>query len=163
MCQNVKNPTGLIWLILTVIVFAVDIASKFLIHSTFKPYESIHLLPFFSIKYARNTGAAFSILEGQRWLLAIIAILISLFIIYVLYKNEREKILENFSFALILGGALGNLLDRLYYGYVIDFIDVNFGNWHYPTFNIADCAICIGIMFFIMGNIKNKTGKKEKI
>lgn len=163
MCQNVKNPTGLIWLILTVIVFAVDIASKFLIHSTFKPYESIHLLPFFSIKYARNTGAAFSILEGQRWLLAIIAILISLFIIYVLYKNERKKILENFSFALILGGALGNLLDRLYYGYVIDFIDVNFGTWHYPTFNIADCAICIGIMFFIMGNIKNKTGKKEKI
>lgn len=163
MCQNVKNPTGLIWLILTVIVFAVDIASKFLIHSTFKPYESIHLLPFFSIKYARNTGAAFSILEGQRWLLAIIAILISLFIIYVLYKNERKKILENFSFALILGGALGNLLDRLYYGYVIDFIDVNFGSWHYPTFNIADCAICIGIMFFIMGNIKNKTGKKEKI
>lgn len=163
MCQNVKNPTGLIWLILTVIVFAVDIASKFLIHSTFKPYESIHLLPFFSIKYARNTGAAFSILEGQRWLLAIIAILISLFIIYVLYKNERKKILENFSFALILGGALGNLLDRLYYGYVIDFIDVNFGSWHYPTFNIADCAICIGIMFFIMGNVKNKTGKKEKI
>lgn len=163
MCQNVKNPTGLIWLILTVIVFAVDIASKFLIHSTFKPYESIHLLPFFSIKYARNTGAAFSILEGQRWLLAIIAILISLFIIYVLYKNERKKILENFSFALILGGALGNLLDRLYYGYVIDFIDVNFGSWHYPTFNIADCAICIGIIFFIMGNIKNKTGKKEKI
>lgn len=160
MNKVLQKSNGLIWLIVTVIVFFIDIISKFVIHNTFYYGESIRLCDFFAITYARNTGAAFSILEGQRWFLALVAIVISVFIIYMLYKNGRNKRLENFSLAMILGGALGNLFDRIYHGFVVDFFDVNFGNWHYPTFNIADCAICVGIFLFILSSYKNR--KEDK-
>lgn len=150
-----KKDSGLGWLGVTAIVFVIDIASKFWIVQNFSLFDSIHLLPFFSITYVRNIGAAFSIFEGQRWMLAIVAIIISGVIIYLLYRTSRAKKLENFSLSLILGGALGNLFDRLYHGFVVDFLDVNFGSWHYPTFNIADCAICIGIALFILSSIQN--------
>lgn len=156
MNQPIKKSNGLIWLILAVTVFVIDIASKFLINHLFNLYESINIFPFFSITYVRNIGAAFSILEGQQWLLALVAIVISLFIIYMLYKNGKNQKIENLSLALILGGALGNLFDRLYHGFVIDFLDVNFGSWHYPTFNLADCAICIGIFIYIIASFRHK-------
>lgn len=149
-----KKENGLYWLIISTIVFFVDIASKFWILTKFNLYESINVLPFFSITYVQNIGAAFSIFEGQRWMLAAVALLISGAIVYMLYRNKRQQILENFSLSLILGGALGNLFDRLYHGFVVDFLDVNFGSWHYPTFNIADCAICIGIGLFILSSYK---------
>lgn len=149
-----KKENGLYWLIISTIVFFVDIASKFWILTKFNLYESINVLPFFSITYVQNIGAAFSIFEGQRWMLAAVALLISGAIVYMLYRNKRQQKLENFSLSLILGGALGNLFDRLYHGFVVDFLDVNFGSWHYPTFNIADCAICIGIGLFIFSSYK---------
>ena len=147
-----KKDNGLYWLLLAVVVFVIDIASKFWIVKNFFLFESVNLLPFFSITYVRNIGAAFSIFEGQRWILAAIAFIVSAVIVYMLYRNKHKQKLENFSLALILGGALGNLFDRLYHGFVVDFLDVNFGDWHYPTFNIADCAICLGIGVFILSN-----------
>lgn len=147
-----KKDNGLYWLLLAVVVFVIDIASKFWIVKNFFLFESVNLLPFFSITYVRNIGAAFSIFEGQRWILAAIAFIVSTVIVYMLYRNKNKQKLENFSLALILGGALGNLFDRLYHGFVVDFLDVNFGDWHYPTFNIADCAICLGIGVFILSN-----------
>ena len=147
-----KKDNGLYWLLLAVVVFVIDIASKFWIVKNFFLFESVNLLPFFSITYVRNIGAAFSIFEGQRWILAAIAFIVSAVIVYMLYRNKNKQKLENFSLALILGGALGNLFDRLYHGFVVDFLDVNFGDWHYPTFNIADCAICLGIGVFILSN-----------
>ncbi|WP_392552870.1 signal peptidase II [Orbus wheelerorum] len=152
---------GLIWLVFTAVVLITDLATKFYIHHTFYYGESVRLLNFFSISYYRNTGAAFSILEGQRWLLAAVAIIISLLIIYMLYKNGRTKKLESFSLALVLGGALGNLFDRIYHGFVIDFLDVNFGSWHYPTFNLADCAICVGIVLFIFAGYNTRKEPKK--
>ncbi|MBI0104867.1 signal peptidase II [Gilliamella sp. W8145] len=147
-----KKDNGLYWLLLALLVFVIDIASKFWIVKNFFLFESVNLLPFFSITYVRNIGAAFSIFEGQRWILAAIAFIVSTVIVYMLYRNKNKQKLENFSLALILGGALGNLFDRLYHGFVVDFLDVNFGDWHYPTFNIADCAICLGIGVFILSN-----------
>ncbi|WP_085246977.1 signal peptidase II [Gilliamella mensalis] len=149
-----KKDNGLYWLLFAIIVFIIDIASKFWILNNFSLFESVNLLPFFSITYVRNIGAAFSIFEGQRTMLAAISLIISAMIMHMLYRNTRQQKLENFSLALILGGALGNLFDRLYHGFVIDFLDVNFGHWHYPTFNIADCAICVGIGLFIFCNYK---------
>lgn len=159
MSKHMKKDNGLYWLIIAVIVFIIDIASKFWIINHFFLFESANLLPFFSITYVRNIGAAFSIFEGQRWMLAVVAIVISGVIVYLLYRNSRLKRLENFSLALILGGAVGNVFDRIYHGFVVDFLDVNFGDWHYPTFNIADCAICIGIVLFIISNYKTKKVK----
>ncbi|MDF7666852.1 signal peptidase II [Orbaceae bacterium ESL0727] len=162
-----KKDNGLYWLAMAGLVFIIDIASKFWIINHFFLFESINLLPFFSITYVRNIGAAFSIFEGQRLLLAAVAVVISGVIIYLLYRTPRAKKLENCSLSLILGGALGNLFDRLYHGFVIDFLDVNFGEWHYPTFNIADCAICIGIALFILSSCiiypkKNDRQKRNK-
>ncbi|MDF7670747.1 signal peptidase II [Orbaceae bacterium ESL0721] len=150
-----KKDNGLYWLGVTLLIFIVDIGSKFWIVKHLYLFESINLLSFFSITYVRNIGAAFSLFEGQRLMLALVAIVISIIIITLLYRTPRAKKLENSALALILGGALGNLFDRLYHGYVIDFLDVNFGAWHYPTFNIADCAICIGIALFILSSIKS--------
>lgn len=152
-----KKDNGLHWLLFAVVVFIIDIASKFWIINNFYLYESVNLLPFFSITYVHNIGAAFSIFEGQRWILAAVAFAVSVVIVYMLYRNNHKQKLENFSLALILGGALGNLFDRLYHGFVVDFLDVNFGDWHYPTFNIADCAICLGIGLFILSNYVKKT------
>lgn len=149
-----KKDNGLYWLLLAIVVFIIDIASKFYILDRFELFETVNLLPFFSITYVRNIGAAFSIFEGQRVMLAAIALVISAVIVYMLYRNNRSQKLENLSLSLILGGALGNLFDRLYHGFVVDFLDVNFGNWHYPTFNIADCAICVGIGLFIISSYK---------
>ncbi|MCO6538120.1 MAG: signal peptidase II [Gilliamella sp.] len=149
-----KKDNGLYWLLFAIIVFIIDIASKFWIINNFSLFESVNLLPFFSITYVRNIGAAFSIFEGQRMMLAAIALIISAVIVRMLYRNTRQQKLENLSLSMILGGALGNLFDRLYHGFVIDFLDVNFGDWHYPTFNIADCAICVGIGLFIFSNYK---------
>lgn len=149
-----KKDNGLYWLLLAIVVFIIDIASKFYILDRFELFETVNLLPFFSITYVRNIGAAFSIFEGQRVMLAAIALVISAVIVYMLYRNNRSQKLENLSLSMILGGALGNLFDRLYHGFVVDFLDVNFGNWHYPTFNIADCAICIGIGLFIISSYK---------
>ncbi|MCX8602109.1 MULTISPECIES: signal peptidase II [unclassified Gilliamella] len=149
-----KKDNGLYWVLLAIVVFIIDIASKFYILDRFELFETVNLLPFFSITYVRNIGAAFSIFEGQRVMLAAIALVISAVIVYMLYRNNRSQKLENLSLSMILGGALGNLFDRLYHGFVVDFLDVNFGNWHYPTFNIADCAICIGIGLFIISSYK---------
>lgn len=149
-----KKDHGLYWLLLAMVVFIIDIASKFWIINNFSLFESVNLLPFFSITYVRNIGAAFSIFEGQRTMLAILALVICAVIVHMLYRSTRQQKLENFSLSLILGGALGNLFDRLYHGFVIDFLDVNFGDWHYPTFNIADCAICVGIGLFILCSYK---------
>lgn len=162
MTQSIKKPNGLIWLIVAAIAFVIDIISKLAIHYTFNLYDSIQILPFFSITYVRNIGAAFSMFEGQRWALAVIALLVSAFILYTLYKNNRDKKLENSALALILGGALGNLFDRLYHGYVIDFLDVNFGNWHYPTFNIADCSICVGVALYVLSGLLTKKNTEKK-
>ncbi|MCX8618985.1 signal peptidase II [Gilliamella sp. B2923] len=149
-----KKDNGLYWVLLAIVVFIIDIASKFYILDRFELFETVNLLPFFSITYVRNIGAAFSIFEGQRVMLAAIALVISAVIVYMLYRNNRSQKLENLSLSMILGGALGNLFDRLYHGFVVDFLDVNFGNWHYPTFNIADCAICVGIGLFIISSYK---------
>lgn len=151
-----RKSTGLVWLLLTLVVFILDIVTKFLVIHHFALGESLNLLPVFSLTYVHNIGAAFSLFEGMRWGLALIAVGMSLIIIYLLYKNSRTQRLENFALALILGGALGNLFDRLYHGYVIDFLDFFWQIWHYPTFNLADVSICVGIFFYLISSFKGK-------
>lgn len=164
MNQTVKKTNGLCWLWLAVIVFIIDIGSKFLILHNFELYDSINLLSFFSITYVQNFGAAFSLFWGLRWVLALIALVISVFIIGLLYKSPKTDRLANCAYALVLGGALGNLFDRLYHGFVVDFLDVDLGFWRYPTFNIADSAICIGVLLLIISILwsKKNTSKADE-
>lgn len=161
-----KNPicsTGLRWLWLTVVILIVDLGSKQLILNHFQLYESIPLMPYFNLAYAQNPGAAFSFLADkggwQRWFFAFVAIVICVVLILMMYRQSVNKKLSNIAYALVIGGALGNLCDRLVHGFVVDFIDFYVGDWHWPTFNIADMAICIGAALIILDSFIN-TDKK---
>lgn len=107
------------------------------------------LIPgFLNLAYAQNTGVAFSMLDDHgdsgRWGLSVIAIVAATLVMYFFWRTPRTDDRVLGSLALLLAGIVGNVVDRLRLGFVIDFIDVQFGNWHYPTFNVADAAICIG-------------------
>jgi len=151
MNQKVEQTNGLKFLWLTFIVFVIDIMTKFAIVFKFGLSQSVSLLPFLSITHIGNYGAAFGIFLGQRWPLIAVALVISLFLIRFLYKTPKKDYLNNIGFSLVLGGAFGNLFDRLYHGYVIDFLDFHLGSWHYPAFNIADSAVCIGVTALLFG------------
>lgn len=152
--------TGVRWLWLAALVFIIDILTKFWVLHHFTLYESVQLLPFFSFTYVHNYGAAFSSFIGQRWPLAVVAITISIILIVMMYRSSAKERLVNCAFALIIGGALGNLFDRLYHGFVVDFLHFYYQSWSFPVFNFADVAICIGAALVILdgffGSAKNE-------
>lgn len=144
------------WLWLSLLALVLDQASKLWIAGSMQLYESIAVLPGFNLTYVHNTGAAFSLLSEaggwQRWLFAILALAISTGLTIWLARLQRHEKLLAVSLALVLGGALGNLIDRLLYGYVIDFLDVYYRQWHWPAFNIADSAITLGVFLMLLEN-----------
>ncbi|GAA3587603.1 MAG: signal peptidase II [Gibbsiella quercinecans] len=146
--------TGLRWLWVVLVVLVLDFASKQWILNHFVLGQSQPLIPYFNLYYARNYGAAFSFLADhggwQRWFFAGIAVAIIVALLVLLYKNNAQQKLSNIAYAFIIGGALGNLLDRLWHGFVVDFIDFYVGNWHYPTFNLADSFICVGAAMIVL-------------
>jgi signal peptidase II len=137
------------WLWLSAVVIVLDQASKRVVDSTMQLYETIEWLPLFQLTYVRNTGASFSLLAQaggwQRWLFVGIASVASLVMVYWLKQLPKERHWEAAAWALVLGGALGNLIDRIAYGYVIDFLDAFYGQSHFPAFNVADSAITVGV------------------
>jgi signal peptidase II len=141
------------WLWLSLLAIILDQASKLAIAGSMRLYESIDIMPFFKLTYVHNTGAAFSFLSEaggwQRWFFAGLALVISVAIAVWLTRLKKHETLLAVALALILGGAVGNLIDRLAYGYVIDFLDVYYGTWHWPAFNIADSAITLGVMLML--------------
>ena len=149
-----------------------DVASKYWVESTMVYGQTIPITGVFNLVLTYNTGAAFSILSEasgwQRWLLSMIAVGASVMIIFLLNKYKTEH-LFCLSLSLILGGAIGNLWDRITLGHVIDFLDFYIGDYHWPAFNIADSAIFIGAILLIIDSFGNKqnsqeeTDKKEKL
>lgn len=136
------------WFWLSAVVLLLDQGSKLLADARLVFHEPVALLPFFNLRLAYNTGAAFSFLGNaggwQRWFFAGISVLVVGVLLVWMRRLKPEQWQLSLAFALIIGGALGNLIDRLAYGHVIDFIDVYYNTWHWPTFNIADSAITIG-------------------
>jgi signal peptidase II len=120
------------------------------------------VLPFMNWLLLFNPGAAFSFLaQGsgwQRWFFTILGLGAAGYIIWLLRKNQADKLLSC-ALSLILGGALGNVLDRIMYGAVVDFIDLHYGKWHWPAFNLADSAICLGAALIIFGELRKSFGK----
>ncbi|WP_058912183.1 signal peptidase II [Entomohabitans teleogrylli] len=158
--------TGLRWLWLALLVLAVDLGVKQWVMNNFQLYETRALIPFFNLHYAHNPGAAFSFLAGedgwQRWFFAGIAIGIALVLLVLMYRAKGSQKLNNIAYALIIGGALGNLFDRMVHGFVVDMIDFYVGNWHFPTFNIADTAICIGAALIVLEGFFVPSTKTEQ-
>ena len=144
------------WLWLSLAVIALDQASKKIAEALLIPHQPVGLLPFFDWYLTYNTGAAFSFLAGaggwQRWLFTVIAIVISGIILQWIYKLPRDETLTAASLCLILGGAIGNLIDRVYLGHVIDYIQVWLGSYPFPAFNIADAAISVGAVLLIVSS-----------
>ncbi|MGZ4959438.1 MAG: signal peptidase II [Methylomonas sp.] len=142
------------WLWVSALVLVLDQASKLAVDASMRLYESIPLLPYFNLTYAHNTGAAFSFLAEaggwQRWLFAGLAVAMIGMIGVWLSRLQKHETLMAVALSLVLGGAVGNLIDRIAYGYVIDFLDVYYENWHWPAFNIADSAICIGVGLMLL-------------
>ncbi|MFM2004876.1 MAG: hypothetical protein RLZZ09_531 [Pseudomonadota bacterium] len=148
----------LIWLWLSALVIVVDQITKRIVDTTMQLYQSIELIPYFQLTYMRNQGAAFSFLSGaggwQRWFFIALAVIASVFICFWLKKLNRSQRWEAIAWSLVLGGALGNLIDRILYGYVIDFLDVYIGDWHWPAFNVADSAITLGVAMLLLDSFK---------
>jgi len=147
------------WLWLSALVIALDQLSKAWIINHFAFGESFTVLSVFDLVLAHNTGAAFSFLNDaggiQRWLFSIIAVAASVWIVRLLGKH-RAQLLFALALSMILGGALGNLIDRLAYGYVVDFLSFHWGEHYFPAFNLADSAITCGAFLLILDSFKEK-------
>lgn len=161
-----RNVMQLKWLGLSLLALVLDQGSKLMVDSSMSLYQSIPILPFFKITYVHNTGAAFSFLSEaggwQRWFFAGLALVISVIITVWLSRLQKHETLLAIALSLILGGAVGNLIDRLAYGYVIDFIDVYYGTRHWPAFNIADSAITLGVILMLAESFGFGKAKDEE-
>lgn len=151
---DVRTVTALKWLWLSALVVLLDQASKLLADARLVYHDPVPLMPFFNFRLAYNTGAAFSFLGNaggwQRWFFASISVVVVSVLVVWMRRLKPEQWSLSLAFALIIGGAIGNLIDRLVYGHVIDFIDFYYGTWHWPTFNIADSAITLGAALLLM-------------
>lgn len=141
------------WLWLTLLVIVLDIVSKNRANYYLNRLSSKEITSFLNFDLVHNTGSAFGFLANQSgwqlWFFSGVTLLVSLGILLWLWLAKQKHALTAAALSLILGGALGNLYDRLIEGYVIDFIDFHIGSYHWPAFNIADSAICLGVFFFI--------------
>lgn len=142
------------WLWVSFVVLVADQSTKLLADGMLAMHESVHLVPMLAFTKVYNTGAAFSFLAGadgwQRWFFVVLTVTVSAFLLAWLRKLGPGEQRTALALSMVLGGAIGNLIDRLVYGHVIDFIDVYYGDWHWPTFNIADSAITVGAALLIL-------------
>ena len=147
---NIKQHR-LYFIFLSILICLLDQFSKYIISINFNSIRNNDLI-FFTIDYLENDGAAFNIFSGSRFLLSTVSIIFSLLLIYFILKNNSNKTLDLISFSLILGGTMGNGLDRILKGYVVDFINLNFIN--FAVFNIADVSINIGFILILYNLFK---------
>ena len=152
--------TGWRWWWLVLLLLVADQLSKVWVIQNFSLGESVSLLPVFNFTYARNYGAAFSFLGDaggwQRWFFTLIAVVVSIVLAVWLSRLAKTQLKLSLALSLIISGAIGNLIDRSLYGYVVDFLHVFYQNWHYPIFNIADCAISIGAVLLIWDSFSSE-------
>jgi len=150
------------WLWVSAVILVVDQCTKLLADGLLALHESIAVLPVLAIRKAYNSGAAFSFLGDasgwQRWFFIVLAIAVILLLVTWLRRLPAEQKWTALALALILGGAAGNLVDRVVYGHVIDFIDVYYGSWHWPTFNVADSAISVGAFLLLLEALTGRHG-----
>ncbi|HXF79703.1 MAG TPA: signal peptidase II [Usitatibacter sp.] len=151
-----RAPRWTLWLALSAAVVAADLATKAWVSRAFSPGEVLEVTGFFNLVLTHNTGAAFSFLAGaggwQRWFFTAIAVAISAAIV-VLLPRQRDPWMSA-ALALVLGGALGNLYDRLTLGRVVDFVQLHAGGYYWPAFNVADSAITVGVLLLVWDSLR---------
>ncbi len=162
------RPSGLrfsLWALLGLVVLVIDQATKFWFERHLDPGDVLAVLPGFNLVLAHNYGAAFSLLAQmggwQRWALSGFALLVVVLATRLLWRHGERR-LFSLALTLIVAGALGNLLDRMTSGYVIDFLDFYWRSWHWPAFNVADIAICAGAAGIVIDELLGVSGEKRK-
>jgi signal peptidase II len=154
-----KN-TGWYWLWISGVVVLLDQLTKYLASTYLELYVPNKITGFFNLTLMHNEGVAFSILADQsgwqRYFIAVVASVIVIWLLYWLKKNTRQMTLQNTALALVIGGALGNIWDRVVLGYVVDFIELHHKSYYWPAFNVADSAITLGAVLLIIDAFKNK-------
>ena len=158
MARNTSGaPSLALWLGLALVVIVLDQFTKTLILGYFQLGDSRHVTPFFNVVRVHNTGAAFSFLAGaagwQRWFFVTLGLVATGFIVWMLRSHPTQK-LFCFAVTMIMGGALGNVIDRLWHGYVVDFIQLHWRGWYFPSFNLADSAITLGAVLLIVDEVR---------
>ena len=150
-------PSLALWLGLALVVIVLDQFTKTLIVGYFQLGDSRTVTPFFNLVRAHNTGAAFSFLAGasgwQRWFFVGLGAAAAVFIVWMLRTHPTQK-LFCFAVTMIMGGARGNVIDRLLHGYVVDFIQVHHRGWYFPSFNVADSAITLGAVLLVIDEVR---------
>ena len=145
------------WMILTAIIVIADQITKVIASAELILYKAVAVMPMINLRLLHNEGAAFSFLSDaggwQRWFFTIISLAVSILLVFWIKKLKPEEKMQALSFSLILGGAIGNLIDRVRLGYVVDFIEIYYKEFSWPAFNIADSAITIGVTILIIDTL----------
>ncbi len=156
--SSASSSTSLLqWLAIALLVIVVDQFTKVLVLNNFQYGDSRYVFSFFNLVRVHNTGAAFSFLAGasgwQRWFFVGLGLVATVFIIWMLRRHGHQRLFA-WALSLILGGAVGNVVDRLLHGYVVDFMQFHWANWYYPSFNIADSAITVGAVLLVWDELR---------
>ncbi len=161
--MNFLTQAQMKWLSISVFIVVLDQITKQFAENTLQLYERIAVMPFFNLTLAYNEGAAFSFLSDaggwQRWFFLALTAVISTVLFFWLKKSESK--IESLAISLVLGGAIGNFIDRLLFGHVIDFLDVYYETHHWPAFNVADIAISCGVMLLIVSTFTAQPDKPK--
>lgn len=149
-----SSRTALVWIWISIVVILLDQYSKYWISTNFQIHDSFDLMPYLRVFVDHNKGAAFSMLAQSPdlafYLFSSFSALVVMGLLFWLFTLQSSSRWVAISIAFILGGAVGNLIDRVRFGYVIDFIDVYVNQWHWPIFNIADSAVCVGALMLVI-------------
>ncbi|HUP09145.1 MAG TPA: signal peptidase II [Caldimonas sp.] len=145
------------WLAIAAAVVVLDQVAKGIVRASLPLHDGRTLAPFLNIVHVHNTGAAFSFLAGaagwQRWFFIALGLAAAVFIVWLLTRHGAQRLFA-LALALILGGAIGNVVDRVLHGYVVDFVQVHWRGWYFPSFNVADSAITVGAALLILDELR---------
>ena len=153
-------PRIVLWLALAGAIIVADFATKAWVLSAFHLHESVAVTSFFNLVLVMNPGASFSFLADaggwQKWFFIVLALSISAWLVVLIRHHAQERLMPA-SLALVLGGALGNVIDRMRFGAVVDFLDFHVAGWHWPAFNVADSAISVGVVLLLWLQLTQKS------
>lgn len=162
---GIEANSQLRWLWVSVAIIALDQITKLLANTQLGFQIPVEILPIFNLNLTYNYGAAWSILDDasgwQRWFFLVFAITVSIILVGWLTRLTAEEKLSALAFVLVIGGALGNASDRIFHGYVIDFIQFHYAGWAFPTFNVADSAITIGVVLMLWDSLLHHRKESE--